>query len=100
MINFYGTVINATLYLVEDAARDSVFVGITLEDENNAADYIRIYQEQEAAYPGNTYDVLLDDDRENCLELKADNSFADLYYEDGATQFLPGTWDLRSRYYF
>ncbi|MBN2035963.1 MAG: hypothetical protein JW768_04405 [Chitinispirillaceae bacterium] len=92
LTNFMGSTLRGTMYLIDDASANLIYTGIKITDENNASDYIRLYQEQKPT-TNDTYDALLDDNAENCLELTAGNTFADKYFNQAVTNDVPGTWE-------
>jgi hypothetical protein len=92
LTNFMGSTLRGTMYLIDDAGAKVIYAGIKIADENNASDYIRLYQEQKPT-TNNTYDALLDDNAENCLELTAGGTFTDKFFNQAASNDVPGTWD-------
>jgi hypothetical protein len=105
LTNFSGSMINATMYAVEDNTNNDIYIGMRITDnDNNAGDFCEIYQEQDNATPATGRNYLLDGGIENALIADENpygagddrywNSTSDSWAADASTanQSALGTW--------
>lgn len=82
--NFNGDKRNATLYLTQNTTTNNLYVGLKVNDSTaNAADYVRVYQEAEAAQPGSARNTILTENQENALQVTT-AGLTDYHWASGA----------------
>ncbi|MFH1769780.1 MAG: hypothetical protein ABH833_03895, partial [Parcubacteria group bacterium] len=92
LTNFEGSSHEATLYFVQDAANDHIYVGVKVYDTvYSTNDYCQIYQEQRNAFFTADRDYVLNDERENALKVQ-ENVLSDFCYENPGGSDM-GLWE-------
>jgi hypothetical protein len=82
--------VDARAFVMQDSVNRHIYVGLRVFDENGAGtDAVRIYQEQKPGPDADGRDTVLDDGRENALNLTEAGVLTDWRYDDASS---PDHW--------